>query len=111
MIQALRTTLSSESGCWLLLQTQQAAVEEAWCSRQDNQLAQHVIDRTFVAEGYRWIVDYKTVWSEAADLDLRQQAKRHRAQLARYAALFAGDVLPLRCAVYFPVQGKLEVLG
>jgi len=28
-------------------------------------------------------------------------------QLERYAALFAGDPLPLRLAIFFPVQGAL----
>ncbi len=59
----------------------------------------------FVADGCRWIIDYKTV--RLPDADLPQRAESYRPQLERYASLFAGDPLPLRLAVYFPLQGRL----
>ena len=72
-----------------------------------------MIDRIFVADGVRWIIDYKTV-RLAADEDqasaLRRRAEGFRPQLERYAALFAGDPRPLKMAIWFALQGRLLVL-
>jgi ATP-dependent exoDNAse (exonuclease V) beta subunit len=64
-----------------------------------------VIDRCFVADGYRWIVDYKT--ARLPDDELPQRAESYRPQLERYVRLFAGDAFPVKAAIYFPLQGKL----
>jgi ATP-dependent exoDNAse (exonuclease V) beta subunit len=102
---ALETTLASEAGHWLLADHPQGGAEQAWSSRDGEAVAHHVIDRTFVADGCRWIIDYKTV--RLPDSELPKRAESYRPQLERYAALFAGDPLPLRLAIYFPLQGKL----
>jgi ATP-dependent exoDNAse (exonuclease V) beta subunit len=106
---ALKTTLNSDTGRWLLADHPEAAAEAAWTSADGDATAHHVIDRTFVADGVRWIVDYKTV--RAAEADLPQRAEGFRPQLERYAALFVGDALPLRLAIYFTLQGKLVELA
>ena len=64
----------------------------------------HVVDRTFVANGERWIVDYKTT-SVAGDL--AERAANYRPQLDRYASLFATDDRPPRLAIYFVANGRL----
>jgi ATP-dependent exoDNAse (exonuclease V) beta subunit len=102
---ALETTLASEAGHWLLADHPQGGAEQAWSSRDGEAVAHHVIDRTFVADGCRWIIDYKTV--RLPESELPKRAESYRPQLERYAALFAGDPLPLRLAIYFPLQGKL----
>ncbi len=108
-LDAVRTTLASEAGQWLLAAHEGAAAEQAW-NTLDAQggVRQHVIDRVFIAEGVRWIVDYKTV--RAAPADLPTLAESFRPQLARYAQLFAADPRPLHLAIYFPLQGRLVVL-
>jgi len=65
----------------------------------------HVIDRTFVHQGRRWIVDYKTTEHEPSaqrngDLDT------WRAQLQRYRALH-DDALPVQLAVFLTHSGRL----
>ena len=65
----------------------------------------HVIDRTFVHQGRRWIVDYKTTEHEPSaqrngDLDT------WRAQLQRYRALY-DDALPVQLAVFLTHSGRL----
>ncbi len=105
---ALTTTLSSATGRWLLAAHPEAAAEQAWTSRDGDSLAQHVIDRVFIADGARWIVDYKTVRAPQEELPAR--AEGFRPQLERYARLFAGDPLPLRLAVWFVLQGRLVEL-
>ena len=112
-VRALCCTLESEVGRWLLADHAQAAAEQAWSSRTPDGTVHHVIDRLFVVDGYRWIIDYKTVRLAEGDgpAQLPARADGYRAQLERYAALFANDALPTRMAVFFPVQGVLVELA
>ena len=113
VVAALSVTLDSSSGRWLLGQQQDAAAEEGWSSKGELTTVNHVIDRIFVTAGQRWIIDYKTVQQPAnapADF-LLQRAESYRPQLARYASLFAHTGLPLRLAVFYPVQGILIELN
>ncbi|MFN4325026.1 MAG: UvrD-helicase domain-containing protein [Azonexus sp.] len=107
-VAALCTTLRSESGRWLLAAHPEAAAEQGWTSADATGLSQHVIDRSFVADGARWIIDYKT--ARLPESELADRAESHRPQLERYARLFAGDPLPVRLAIYFPLQGRLVEL-
>jgi ATP-dependent exoDNAse (exonuclease V) beta subunit len=110
VVSALQTTLKSEAGSWVLAEHPGASAEQGWSSKNlgDVGVAQHVIDRVFVADGYRWIVDYKTVRLPKEALAAR--AESYRPQLERYAGLFKGDPLPVQMAIYFPVQGVLHKL-
>jgi ATP-dependent exoDNAse (exonuclease V) beta subunit len=110
VVSALQTTLQSEAGIWVLADHPGASAEQGWSSKNlgDVGVAQHVIDRVFVADGYRWIVDYKTVRLPKEALAAR--AESYRPQLERYAGLFKGDPLPVQMAIYFPVQGVLHKL-
>nr|MBL8410988.1 UvrD-helicase domain-containing protein [Dechloromonas sp.] len=104
---ALRTTLDSVVGRWVLGEHAEGGAEEAWSSLGEG-AEHHVIDRVFVADGVRWIIDYKTVRLPAAEL--AQRAETHRPQLERYAGLFREKPYPLRLAIYFPLQGHLQEL-
>ena len=108
VVAALLTTLASPAGRWVLAAHPEGGAEQAWTSREGSAAENHVIDRIFVVNGERWIIDYKTVHEPPALLPSR--AAGFRAQLERYAALFADDPLPVRMAVYFPVQGELVEL-
>jgi len=109
VVMAVVTTLASESGRWVLAEHPEAAAEQAWSSAGENAAVNHVIDRIFVADGCRWIIDYKTV--RLPESALAQRAEAFRPQLERYAALFKDDSRPLRLAIYFPLQGKLFELS
>jgi ATP-dependent exoDNAse (exonuclease V) beta subunit len=64
------------------------------------------IDRTFVADGVRWIVDFKTGAHEGADREgfLDRERERYRGQLEQYAAFVrALDPRPIRLALYHPL--------
>jgi len=104
-VAALSRTLDTATGRWLLAAYPEAAAEQAWSSRDGDATVNHVIDRTFIAEGTRWIIDYKTV--RLPDDELAARAEIYRPQLERYAGLFAGEALPLRLAIFFPLQGIL----
>ncbi|MBS4020152.1 MAG: UvrD-helicase domain-containing protein [Dechloromonas sp.] len=107
-LSALQTTLTSDTGRWLLADHPGGAAEQAWTSRDGELTVKHVIDRVFIADGVRWIVDYKTVRATPEELPAR--AEGFRPQLERYAALFANDPLPLKLAVWFVLQGRLVAL-
>ena len=71
----------------------------------------HVIDRTFIYAGERWIIDYKTHRANGPEAlsehVLQNMATSHKPQLERYAALFASEGLKIRTAIFFPSHGKL----
>src|SRR5690606_27395304 len=72
-----------------------------------------IVDRTFVADGRRWIVDYKLAEPGAGESlaeFLARQQELYAAQLGRYAALFprhGGQ--PVQTALYFPLLPHLEI--
>jgi len=108
-VAALRRALESERGRWVLSGAHRDAhCEWEICTREaGGGVTRHVIDRAFVADGVRWIIDYKTATHEGGDLDrfLDEEARRHAPQLMRYARalrLLAPDV-PVRAALYFPM--------
>ncbi|WP_306606821.1 exodeoxyribonuclease V subunit beta [Azonexus sp.] len=112
-LTAINNTLASETGRWLLSDHEGGAAEQAWSTRDGDLAVNHVIDRVFIADGCRWIIDYKTVRGVVADAEaeLAIKAEGFRPQLERYARVFAGDSLPLRLAVWFPLQGRLVELS
>ncbi len=117
----LTTTLQSEDGLWALQPHLHAASELAIDSLtsplgQGCTSSKKVIDRTFVAEGTRWIIDYKSMPVTAND-DLPAVAARFAPQLAAYATLFAHEHLLIRTAILFlnigtlvPVDHTQEIL-
>jgi ATP-dependent exoDNAse (exonuclease V) beta subunit len=111
-VSLLTGMLQNPVGQWILRQRPQSAAELALTALADGSADERVIDCTFVEDGVRWIIDYKTARVETG-LDqpaLRQAAERYRPQLARYAALFAHEGLPIRKAVYFLAAGELVEL-
>ena len=64
-------------------------------------------DRTFIEDGVRWIIDYKTVFND--QLDLKIEAKTHSDQLNLYESLF-NDKYSIQKAIYFVKQGKLVLI-
>jgi ATP-dependent exoDNAse (exonuclease V) beta subunit len=106
---ALQTTLSSEAGQWVLKNHSQAVSELSLMQATEAEVKKHVIDRTFIENDTRWIVDYKLTNLEAG-LELRQAAEQHRPQLTRYASLFVSEGLPIKTAVLFLSTGQLVEL-
>ncbi len=84
---ALKATLESAAGRWVLGVQCEATAEWALSVADGEAIATQVIDRSFVADGSRWIIDYKTA-KVGSGIALRQHAERYREQLERYAALF-----------------------
>ena len=113
VLAALQATLASAAGQWVLQNHINAVSELNLLQTQEDGFKNHVIDRTFVENGVRWIVDYKlTTFDEAKSTedDLSPVAEQHRPQLERYAGLFSHENLPIKKAVLFLSAGKLVEL-
>ena len=104
---ALAATLSSEEGRWVLQQRADGDSELALASHDGATVALNVVDRTFIEDGVRWIIDYKSAQLGEASSGLAAAAENYRPQLERYAALFKHEGLPLKLAVFFLSSGKL----
>ena len=104
----LGTALASPDGRWLLRPRADAAAELALAQAD---AGTRVVDRSFVEDGVRWIIDYKTGDPGAGDAAaLAARAARFRPQLEAYARLFAGEGLPQRLAVFWVTRGALATL-
>ena len=110
MSRALTNMCNDEHGVWILQPHAQAFCEQALSYApemgQSGGSAISVIDRTFVADGVRWIIDYKFSAPNAdesvAEFRLRQTSM-YQSQLQHYANLYQQiDSSPLKAALYFP---------
>jgi ATP-dependent exoDNAse (exonuclease V) beta subunit len=100
-------TLGDPRGRWLFDPAHEDARSEWALAGVDGDAIVHVvIDRSFVAAGVRYVVDFKTGahlgGNAAAFLD--QELARYRPQLERYARIVRGiDARPIRIALYHPL--------
>ncbi|MFO1324207.1 MAG: UvrD-helicase domain-containing protein [Burkholderiales bacterium] len=103
---SLQRLLADERGRWLFAPTHSDARSEWALAGVDAGAIVHVtLDRTFVADGVRWIVDFKTGRHEGGDAEafLAREVERYRPQLERYARIVRGiDARPIRLALYHP---------
>ncbi|MCB5189530.1 UvrD-helicase domain-containing protein [Methylobacillus arboreus] len=109
VLKLLELTLQSPDGRWVLTSRDEASAELAMGHVGENGLKQLVVDRCFIENGERWIIDYKST-RFPADADtgtLLKAAEAFEPQLTGYASLFAGEGLPVRKAIYFMALGKL----
>ena len=108
--RAIGNCLASEQGCWILKDHEDARCEYAITAVLDKRPKNLILDRTFVENGTRWIIDYKTSSHAGSDLDgfLENEAKRYREQLQRYKkALALTETRPIKTALYFPMLDRL----
>jgi ATP-dependent exoDNAse (exonuclease V) beta subunit len=108
---ALERALADPQGRWVLERHEEASSEQRLTIRAGDTLEHVRLDRTFVAEGRRWIVDFKTSQHEGGELTafLESEVARYAPQLERYArAVAAVDARPVQLALYFPLLGELR---
>lgn len=108
-MRALAQTLDDPRGRWILSPEHVAARSEwALSGRVGGEIRSVVVDRSFVDQGTRWVIDYKTGIHTGRNLEafLDAEAERYRPQLEAYAAMVARlDSRPLRLGLYFPRLG------
>jgi ATP-dependent helicase/nuclease subunit A len=105
----LQTALQSEQGHWVL-QARVDASSELVIDLYENQAASRkIVDRTFIEDGVRWVIDYKSVAlaHDSADITLKSIATQYQEQLNGYEALFKDEGLPIQKAIFFVSIGRL----
>ena len=102
VISALKCTISSPEGSWILA-SRASSQSELSISSEIEELR---IDLTFVENGTRWIIDYK-LGLDVTETNAPFAALVHKPQLEGYASLFSSEKLPIKLAVFFLILGKL----
>ena len=106
---ALSNVLEDERGLWILAPHKDAHSEYPLTFFEDNRYIRNVIDRTFVYEEVRWVIDYKTGTHKGGGKDLEifldNEVQRYKPQLERYETVLRkfGEKLPIKKALYFPL--------
>ncbi len=106
VVRALLGVLEDPRGRWILGDHLEASSELSVTYLGIGGLGRLRIDRTFVDEGTRWIIDFKTSYHEGGSLEdfLDSEVARYRSQLSRYAEVLSKlDSRPIRMALYFPI--------
>lgn len=108
----INNILNSETGRWLLNSDHpHSACELSLMQQGEHDIKESIIDRTFVADGIRWIVDYKSSAPEAGQAIeefFARELETYKGQLLRYRKLIATtETLPIKTALYLTGVGKL----
>ena len=109
---ALTRMLNDDTGRWLLSPDHVDSAAELAIDYLDatGTLQRAVVDRTFVDDGVRWIVDYKSSSpreGEALDDFLDRESTAYLRQIKRYADLFR-EQPSIRAMLYFPALGAFR---
>ena len=104
--QSILHGINNEKIHWALQNTlTDSAVEYSLTSIEDEGVANHIVDRTFIDDnGVRWIVDYKTSVSDDNNIDsfIAKQVEKYQPQLQRYGLLFNQlESRPQKWVLYF----------
>jgi ATP-dependent exoDNAse (exonuclease V) beta subunit len=106
--EVLSRTLGDERGRWLLSLHAEHRCEFAVSAVIEGRLEHVRVDRTFIEDGVRWLVDYKITEQLGGDPRrfVQMQVDKYRPDMQRYVrVLRAFDPRPLRCALYLPLLG------
>jgi ATP-dependent exoDNAse (exonuclease V) beta subunit len=107
VIDCLRKSLESEVGQWILADHPGQKCEFELSGIVEGNLVHASIDRTFIDENVRWIIDYKTsspARDENMEAFLRRETEQYRKQIETYATLFS-ELEPdraIKAGLYFP---------
>jgi len=114
IVQRLQAMVDDPRARWLFdTPHPDARSEWALSGVVDGQLRNAVIDRSFVADGCRWVVDFKTSTHTGAGLEefLESELERYRPQLSLYRTLASRTgPEPVKAALYFPWLGEFREL-
>jgi ATP-dependent exoDNAse (exonuclease V) beta subunit len=106
--EALNKTLNDERGRWLLSPHNEHRCEFAVSAVIDGRLEHVRVDRTFIEDGTRWLIDYKVTEQLGGDplRFVQMQVAKYLPDMERYVrVLRAFDPRPVRCALYLPLLG------
>lgn len=101
--QQLRQIFQSDRGRWIMQPHLEAKNEYALLVTVREKVVNRIIDRTFIHEGIRWIIDFKT-----GKEDNTSQIQ-HRQQLNEYASFLATrESRPISCGLYYLTSDHFE---
>jgi ATP-dependent exoDNAse (exonuclease V) beta subunit len=103
--QALARIRVSRRGRWILEAHEDSHSEYAVTGVVNGEVVRGLVDRTFIDNGVRWIIDFKTSEHEGDKLEefLDEQQRRYRDQMERYARILTPLGNPVRLGLYFPL--------
>jgi ATP-dependent exoDNAse (exonuclease V) beta subunit len=104
---ALLAALVDPRGRWILQAHPEAQNEYSLTGLDGGQLYTIAMDRTFIADGVRWIIDYKTSAHEGSDPEafLDNEVVRYKEKMDRYARILKKqEPGPIRIGLYFPLM-------
>ena len=112
VVSALKNTIGDDRGLWILSRHQDDQREYSLSTVVQGRVRRYILDRTFIADDTRWIIDYKTGTHTGGSPEdfLDNEQERYRVQLESYANLLRSmDSHPIRLGLYFPIlQGWRE---
>lgn len=105
-------TLQHERGRWVLQPHDSAHSEWSLTGVVDDRVFTAILDRSFIADGQRWVIDYKT-GSPRADESvasfMQQEKYRYKLQLGKYKNLLSElEPVAVRTALYFTALAHFE---
>jgi ATP-dependent helicase/nuclease subunit A len=106
VLRALRNTINHERGRWILSAHPEARSESAITANLEDGMRNIRIDRTFVENETRWIIDFKitTIEGGSPESYLDSQVAKYKPDLNRYrTAMQLLDPRPVKCGLYFPL--------
>jgi ATP-dependent exoDNAse (exonuclease V) beta subunit len=109
VLEALGRTLADERGRWLLSPHAEHRCEFAVTVVIEGRLEHVRVDRTFIEDGTRWLIDYKITEQLGGDIRrfVQMQVDKYLPDMQRYVrVLRAFDPRPVRCALYLPLLGE-----
>lgn len=101
----LNNILTDPRAQWILKKHQDHRNEFAISAVHNNQLEQYKIDRTFIDQNKRWIIDYKTTTFGGENIEkfITQEKAKHQQQLINYQQLLRQLYSEkISCGLYYP---------
>lgn len=83
-------------GQWIIRKHEAERNEYELLVQDEGSTMTRIIDRTFIEQGIRWIIDFKTGQND------EQSEQRYRQQVNAYASLFTSSTqTPIQCGLYY----------
>ena len=117
ILEQLAMITASETAAWLLSPAhEESACELSLSDYRANWRRELIIDRSFIEEGLRWVVDYKSslpASGQSREAFLAQEEERYRPQLEAYSEIMQvfDPLHPVRPALYFTGLDLLYPIG
>ena len=112
VVHAIKGIIQDPIGKWLLSHEHDESASELPISWVRHRKTQHfIVDRTFVDQGIRWIIDYKVTQpksQQSLENFIEENIQQYRSQLDNYRRYFLQlENRTIKTALYFPLLPKL----